>query len=92
MSFPRGFALELTIEGIRDVYGCSQTAMLPYLWLVDKGSRGAGSGFVTPAMETGIRDHVWSIEELCNLRPENHKIGSQIDKGLILKALRERLA
>jgi len=43
MSFPRGFAFELTIEGIRDVYGCSHTAMLPYLWLVDKGPRGAGN-------------------------------------------------
>jgi hypothetical protein len=31
MSFPRGFAFELTVEGIRDVYGCSHTAMLPYL-------------------------------------------------------------
>lgn len=42
---------------------------------------------VTPAMEAGISDHVWSIEEMCGLIPENHKIGSQIDNGLILKAL-----
>jgi len=42
---------------------------------------------VTPAMETGIPNHVWSIEELCNLLPENSIIGSQIDKELILKAL-----
>jgi IS1 family transposase len=42
---------------------------------------------VTPAMEAGICDHVWSIEKLCDLLPENHKIGVQTDKGLILKAL-----
>jgi len=45
---------------------------------------------VTPAMEAGICDHVWSIEELCNLLPEKHTIGSQIDKQLILKALGEK--
>ncbi len=44
---------------------------------------------VTPAMEAGICDHVWSIEELCDLLPENHKIGVQTDRGLILKALGE---
>jgi len=27
-------------------------------------------------------------EELCDLLPENHKIGGQTDKTLILKALR----
>jgi IS1 family transposase len=42
---------------------------------------------VTPAMEAGICDHVWSIEELCDLLPENHKIGVATDKALILKAL-----
>jgi len=42
---------------------------------------------VTPAMEAGICDHVWSIEELCDLLPENHKIGVGTDKALILKAL-----
>ena len=46
---------------------------------------------VTPAMESGISNHVWSIEELCNLLPENRTIGSQIDKGLILKALGEKI-
>jgi IS1 family transposase len=44
---------------------------------------------VTPAMEAGICDHVWSVEELCDLLPENHRIGVQADKGLILKALGE---
>ncbi len=42
---------------------------------------------VTPAMESGLSNHVWSAEELCDLLPENRTIGSQIDKGLILKAL-----
>jgi hypothetical protein len=47
---------------------------------------------VTPAMEAGICDHIWSIEELCDLLPENRTIGSQIDKGLILKALGEKVS
>jgi hypothetical protein len=42
---------------------------------------------VTPAMEPGICDHVWSIEELCDLLPENHKIGHEMDRALIAKAL-----
>jgi hypothetical protein len=42
---------------------------------------------VTPAMEAGIADHVWSIEEMCALLPENHRIGVQADKALVLKAL-----
>jgi len=37
--------------------------------------------------ESGISSHVWSIEELCDLLPENHKIGVQTDKALIHKAL-----
>jgi len=39
--------------------------------------------------KAGISNHVWSIAELCDLLPENRTIGSQIDKGLILKALGE---
>jgi hypothetical protein len=42
---------------------------------------------VTPAMEAGIWDHVWSVEELCGLLPENRKIGVETDKALILRAL-----
>ena len=45
---------------------------------------------VTPAMEHGLSDHVWSIEEMCTLVPENHKIGTQADKALVLKALAEQ--
>ena len=42
---------------------------------------------VTPAMEAGISDHVWSIEELCGLLRETSSAAKRIDKGLILKAL-----
>ena len=42
---------------------------------------------VTPPMESGISDHVWSVEELCDLLPENHKIGVQTDNALVVKVL-----
>src|SRR5438445_1168604 len=32
---------------------------------------------VTPALESGISNHIWSIEELCGLLPDNHKIRMQ---------------
>jgi IS1 family transposase len=41
---------------------------------------------VTPAMEAGLTDHVWSLEELCNLLPER-KPNARVDKELVLKAL-----
>ena len=41
---------------------------------------------VTPAMEAGLTNHVWSLEELCNLLPEK-KVNARIDKELVLKAL-----
>ena len=41
---------------------------------------------VTPAMEAGLTDHVWTLEELCGLIPEKKPI-ARIDKELILKAL-----
>jgi len=38
--------------------------------------------------EARLCDHVWSVEELCDLLPENHKIGVDTDRAaLILKAL-----
>ena len=46
---------------------------------------------VTPAMEAGLSDHVWSIEELCCLLPETASATKRIDKGLILKALGEQI-
>jgi hypothetical protein len=45
---------------------------------------------VTPAMETGISDHIWSLEEMCGLLPEIPSAAKRIDKGLILKALEEQ--
>jgi IS1 family transposase len=41
---------------------------------------------VTPAMEAGLTDHVWAIEELCALLPEK-KVNARTDKELVLKAL-----
>ncbi len=42
---------------------------------------------VTPAMEAGLTDHVWTLEELCNLIPESNPI-QRIDKELIRAALK----
>jgi IS1 family transposase len=41
---------------------------------------------VTPAMEAGLTDHVWTLAELCGLLPER-KPNARIDKELVLKAL-----
>lgn len=41
---------------------------------------------VTPAMEAGLTDHVWTLEELCALLPQR-KPNAKIDKDLVLKAL-----
>jgi len=43
---------------------------------------------VTPAMEAGLTDHVWSLEELCSLLPER-KPNARADKEMILRALGE---
>ena len=42
---------------------------------------------ITPAMEAGISDHVWSIEEMCSLLPEAESAAKRADKNLLLKAL-----
>ena len=42
---------------------------------------------VTPAMESGIADHVWSIEEMCTLLPMEGSATKKADKALLLKAL-----
>jgi IS1 family transposase len=44
---------------------------------------------VTPAMESGISNHVWSIEELCDLLPRPIPSSRQAEKNLVLKALGE---
>ncbi|MGA2004297.1 MAG: IS1 family transposase [Terriglobales bacterium] len=41
---------------------------------------------VTPAMEAGLTDHVWSLAELCALLPQR-KPNAKVDKELVLKAL-----
>jgi hypothetical protein len=42
-------------------------------------------------MEAGIAGHVWSIDEICALWPQVESAAKKIDKGLILKALGEKL-
>lgn len=41
----------------------------------------------TPAMEAGLTDHVWSIEELCSLLPKPTVSASRIERDALLKAL-----
>jgi IS1 family transposase len=41
---------------------------------------------VTPAMEAGLTDHVWTLAELCALLPER-KPNARADKALVLRAL-----
>ena len=42
---------------------------------------------VTPAMESGLSDHVWAVEELCSLLPKPALSSPQIDRMLVQKAL-----
>jgi hypothetical protein len=42
---------------------------------------------VTPAMQVGLTDHVWTIEELCNLLPEPVTAKSTIEHDMLAKAL-----
>jgi hypothetical protein len=42
---------------------------------------------VTPAMESGLSDHGWTIEELCALVPKPSASVAGIDKKLVLRAL-----
>jgi IS1 family transposase len=46
---------------------------------------------VTPAMEAGISDHVWSLEELCALMPKPVVKESMIEKNLLTKALNQTI-
>jgi len=43
---------------------------------------------VTSAMQAGLTDHVWTLEELCNLIPKENPI-QRIDKELIQKAVKK---
>ena len=44
---------------------------------------------VTPAMESGLASHVWSIEEICNLVAPKKAVASarKTEQAMILKAL-----
>jgi IS1 family transposase len=42
---------------------------------------------VTPAMEAGLTDHVWTLEELCSLLPETNP-NRKIEKELVSQALK----
>src|SRR4030081_167909 len=42
---------------------------------------------VTPAMESGISDHVWTIEELCGSCPNPCPRSPRSTRGLLLKAI-----
>ena len=44
---------------------------------------------VTPAMEAGLADHVWTVEELCALLPKPTVAKSTKDSELLKKALGE---
>jgi hypothetical protein len=44
---------------------------------------------VTPAMEAGLTNHVWTVEELCALLPEPKAAKSTKDLELLRKALGE---
>jgi IS1 family transposase len=44
---------------------------------------------VTPAMESGLSDHVWSIHELCALLPKPVAAKSTVEQEMIWKALGE---
>jgi hypothetical protein len=44
---------------------------------------------VTPAMEAGLADHVWTVEELVALLPEPTVAKSKRDRDLLRKALGE---
>ena len=47
---------------------------------------------VTPAMEAGLTDHVWEIEELCALLPKPTVSASKIERNLTAKALDMKIA
>jgi hypothetical protein len=38
-------------------------------------------------MESGLADHVWTIEEMCGLLPTVVSTTRQIEKNLVLQAL-----
>jgi hypothetical protein len=49
--------------------------------------RGHQSLWVTPAMEAALADHVWTVEELVALLPEQTVAKSTKDRDLLRKGL-----
>jgi IS1 family transposase len=47
---------------------------------------------VTPAMESGLSDHVWTIEEMCKLLPAPISASRTAEKSLVLRALAPSIA
>lgn len=47
---------------------------------------------VTPAMEAGLCDHVWSIEEICALLPQPKPSKARQENAMVLKALGDKIA
>jgi IS1 family transposase len=45
---------------------------------------------ITPAMEAGISDHVWSIDEICSLLPQAKPATARRENAMVLKALGEK--
>jgi hypothetical protein len=39
------------------------------------------------ALDSGISDHVWSVDELCALLPKAEQAAKRAEKNLLLKAL-----
>ena len=58
----------------------------PHLRFFPPNERRVGRGD-RPAMEAGLSDHIWCIEELCALLPKPVSATARIDKGIILQAL-----
>jgi len=42
---------------------------------------------VTPAMEAGIADHVWTLDELCALLPKPQPMMKKVDSVILRRAL-----
>jgi hypothetical protein len=93
------------VTGIGGIFFKSEDPDKLYQWYethlgIRRSPDGTGAAFewrevthstlrVTPAMEAGLTDHVWSLEEMCATLPAQASAAKRIDKGLILKALGE---
>ena len=44
---------------------------------------------VTPAMEAGLSDRIWTIEEMCALLPKTSNAAAKAENKLVLTALGE---